>query len=103
MLTHFFTVSPMAPISSPLTQTMIGDIASSLNEKKGDTGLGHLVAGDENVVQAAGPADGDGRGMFQEQQQIGDPPLDSLLMKLSLQLPSLPIFHYPKIPNLTHL
>jgi len=90
-------------IAHELTQTVIRDIASSLNEEKGDTGLGHLVAGDENVVQAAGPANGDGRGMFQEQQEIGGPPLDSLLMKLSLQFPSIPIFHYPKIPNLTHL
>jgi hypothetical protein len=82
---------------------MIGNIASPINEEKGDTGLSHLLFGDENVLQAAGPADGDGRRMFQEQQEIGDPPFDSVTMKLFLQLPSFPIFHYSKIPNLRHL
>jgi hypothetical protein len=90
-------------VAHELTKTMIGDITSSINEEKGDTGLDHLPAGDENVIQAARPADGEGRRMFQEQQEIGDSPLDSLLMKSSLKLPSLPILHYPKIPNLTHL
>jgi hypothetical protein len=90
-------------VAHELAKTMIGDIASSIDEEKGDTGLNHLFAGDKNVVQAAGPADGDGWRMFQEQQEVGDPPFDSVTMKPSLQLPSLPIFHYPKIPNLTHL
>jgi hypothetical protein len=90
-------------VAYELTRTMIGNIASSINEKKGESGLSHLLAGDENVIQAARPADGDGRRMFQEQQEIRDFPLDPLMMKPSLQLPSLPIFHYPKIPNVTHL
>jgi len=90
-------------VAYELTRTMIGNIASSINEEKGESGLSHLLVGDENVIQAARPADGDGRRMFQEEQEIRDFPLDSLMMKPSLQLPSLPIFHYPKIPNITHL
>jgi hypothetical protein len=90
-------------VADELTQTMIGNVASSIDEEKGDTGLDHLLAGDENVIQAAGPTDSDGRRMFQEQQEIRDFPLDSLMMKSSLQFPGLPIFHYPKIPSLTHL
>src|SRR4030042_3584747 len=90
-------------VAYELTRTMIGNLASSINEKKGESGLSHLLVGDENVIQAARPADGDGRRMFQEEQEIRDFPLDSLMMKPSLQLPSLPIFHYPKIPNITHL
>jgi hypothetical protein len=86
-----------------LAKTMIGDIASPIDEEKGDTCLDHLFARDENIIQAAGPADGDGRRMFQEQEEIGDPPFDSVMMKPSLKLPSLPIFHYSKIPNVTHL
>jgi hypothetical protein len=90
-------------VAHELTGTMIGNIASSINEKKRESGLSHLLVGDENVIEAARPADGDGRRVFQEEQEIRDFPLDSLMMKPSLQLPSLPIFHYPKIPNVTHL
>jgi len=69
---------------------VIGDIASSIDEKKRDAGLDQLLAGNKNIIQAARPADGDGWRMFQKQQEIGDFALDSLMMKPSLQLPSFP-------------
>jgi hypothetical protein len=73
-------------VAHELTKTMIGDIASSINEEKRDTGLNHLLAGDENVTQAAGPADGDGRRVLQKEQDIGNLSFDPLLMKGSLEM-----------------
>jgi hypothetical protein len=60
---------------------VVGDIPSSLNKEERNSTPSQGLFGNEDVIQAPGSANGDGSRMFQEEHDIGDFPLDSLMMK----------------------
>jgi len=59
-------------ITHDLARPVIGDIAAAIGGTKGDARAGQKILAGEHVFHAAVAADGDGVGMLQQNELIGD-------------------------------